>query len=455
MFIVTPPALQGGKVQRMVDQMAISALCLDCGAVPNQAFACRSCGGRRIARHAELHELAVAHIDCDAFYASVEKRDDPALADRPVIVGGGVRGVVTTACYIARTYGVTSAMPMFKALKACPEAVVVKPNFAKYAAAAREVRAMMEALTPLVEPVSIDEAFLDLEGTARLHRMSPAAALAKLQRSLKRKLGITVSIGLSYNKFLAKTASDLDKPSGFSVIGHADAEEVLAPLPASAIWGVGGVLAERLRTDGLLTIGDIQSADAILLAKRYGDMGIRLSELSHGRDLRRISPHRETKSVSAETTFNSDIRDLRQLETQLWRLCERTAARMKTKRFVGRIIILKLKSPDFKTITRRTTLPQRSNLARVAFDAARPLLANSWNGRAYRLIGVGYSGLEDESITAQRRLFADSEEKGRREEEAIDAVRKKFGERAIAFGRAYAKKPRVATANKVKGMLDE
>lgn len=432
------------------------ALCRDCGARPGQlAIRCQGCGGRRIIRHAELFTLAIAHIDCDAFYASIEKRDDPALADSPVIVGGGVRGVVTTACYVARTYGVKSAMPMFKALKLCPDAIVIKPDFAKYSAAAREVRRLMENLTPLVEPVSIDEAFLDLSGTLRVHRAPPAEMLSKLQREVKREIGITVSVGLSFNKFLAKTASDFDKPDGFSIIGEAEAKSVLAKLPVSAIWGVGAVTARRLEADGFAKIADLQKADAAALARRYGEIGLRLATLSQGRDLRTVSTDRETKSVSSETTFNDDITDRRELEKILWRLCERTSSRMKEKGFEGRVVTLKLKTADFRTLTRRTTIPRASNLARVAYDAAKPMLAEAATGKAYRLIGVGYSALEAASEAPQTELFAETEGKLKREEEAIDAIRRKFGDSAIALGRIYAKKPPRSTAAEYDGDDDE
>lgn len=427
----------------MSDSGPLPALCLSCGERPNQegAAQCPACGGRRIIRHAELDSLSLAHVDCDAFYAAIEKRDDPSLADKPVIVGGSVRGVVTTACYVARTYGVRSAMPMFKALKACPDAVVIRPNFTKYAEAAREIRAMMETLTPMVEPVSIDEAFLDLAGTTRVHRMSPAAALAGLQRTIKREVGITVSIGLSCNKFLAKIASDLDKPNGFSIIGAREAKSVLAPLPVTAIWGVGTVFAMKLNKDGFHTIGDIQRADASALARRYGELGARLCDLSHGRDRRCVSTSRETKSVSSETTFNSDIMDIRELEAILWRLAERTSARMKAKELQGRVVTLKLKTHDFRTITRRSTLPYPSNLAHVAFKAAEPMLAETAGGGAFRLIGIGYSALEPAVPATQSDLFGAPDEKRRREEGAIDAIRRKFGDDAIALGRSYAKRP--------------
>ena len=423
----------------------------------NQSLAgpCPDCKSRRIIRHPELDRLCVAHIDCDAFYAAIEKRDDPTLADRPLIVGGGVRGVVTTACYIARTYGVRSAMPMFRALEACPEAVVIKPDMAKYSAVAREVREMMEALSPLVEPVSIDEAFIDLAGTERVHRMPPAAALAKLQRDIKREIGITVSIGLSHNKFLAKTASDFDKPNGFSVIGVAETRSVLAPLPVNAIWGVGAVMAKRLNADGFMTIADLQKAEGAFLARRYGEIGLRLADLSQGRDLRRIAPNRETKSVSSETTFNTDIADNRELEDILWRLSERTSSRMKAKALAGRVVTLKLKTANFKTITRRATLPRPSNLARIAFDTARQMLAEATDGTSFRLIGVGYSELSLSADSAQPDMFAANEDRIRREETAIDAIRKKFGDDAIALGRNYAKKRKNASITDLDGDTDE
>jgi len=420
------------------------ALCLDCGARRSEGAPspCAACGGRRIIRHPELDRLSVAHVDCDAFYAAIEKRDDPALTDRPVIVGGGVRGVVTTACYVARTYGVKSAMPMFKALRACPDAVVIKPNFPKYAAAGRDVRRLMETLTPLVEPVSIDEAFLDLSGTRRVHQMSPAEALAGLQRTIRREIGITVSIGLSFNKFLAKTASDFDKPNGFSVIGVEEAERVLAPLPVSAIFGVGAVLARRLNADGLRSIGDLQRIERSVLIKRYGDTGLRLSDLSHGRDHRRVSANRGTKSVSVETTFSADLKGGKELEDILWRLCDRASSRMKAKRVVGRVVTLKLKTSDFRTITRQVTLPRASNLARTMFEAARPLLAENAVGCAFRLIGVSYSELSASEENPQPDMFHGEEEKQRSEEGAIDEIRRKFGDDAIALGRDYARKRR-------------
>ncbi|HVM82894.1 MAG TPA: DNA polymerase IV, partial [Candidatus Binatia bacterium] len=268
--------------------------CRDCGAdVAPGERRCRSCRSTRIARHPELDRLSIAHIDCDAFYAAIEKRDNPALRDVPLIIGGGHRGVVSTACYIARMSGVRSAMPMFQARKLCPQAVVLPPAMSKYQQVGREVRALMLELTPLVEPLSIDEAFLDLSGTEKLHHMTPARSLNKLALKIEREIGITVSIGLSHNKFLAKIASDLDKPRGFSVIGRAETLDFLAGKPVSLIWGVGKVMRERLAQDGISTIGQLQGMDETDLARRYGKMGSHLFHLARGEDRRPVDPEGE------------------------------------------------------------------------------------------------------------------------------------------------------------------
>src|SRR5882757_1478443 len=304
--------------------------CRDCRNDVAQGMSrCPACGSPRLVRHPELDALAIAHVDCDAFYATIEKRDDPTLADKPVIVGGRQRGVVLTACYVARTFGVRSAMPMFEARRLCPHASVVRPDMEKYARVGREVRALMFKLTPLVEPVSIDEAFMDLSGTARLHGMSPAKALAAFADDVERSLGITVSIGLSCNKFLAKIASDLDKPRGYAVLGGGEAAAFLAPRSVSLIFGVGKVAQQRFARDGLRTIGDLQRAGENELTRRYGAEGARLSRLARGFDARPVTAAREAKSISAETTFDHDIADFRSLELRLWRLSEKVSARLK------------------------------------------------------------------------------------------------------------------------------
>src|SRR5438270_5107537 len=335
----------------------MAGFCRDCFAdTVDAARRCNTCGSLRLVRHAQLHALAIAHVDCDAFYAAVEKRDDPSLADKPLIIGGGKRGVVATACYIARTFGIHSAMPMFKARKLCPHATVISPDMAKYVRVGREVRKLMFDLTPQVEPLSINEAFMDLTGTERLHGMSPAQSLARFSRRVEADIGITVSIGLSANKFLAKIASDMDKPRGFAVLGKDEAVAFLSPKPVGFIWGVGKASAARLQRDGYNTIADLQRADETALMKHYGVEGRRLWRLSRGIDERRVNPERETKSVSAETTFGENIASCKPLEKILWSLCERVSRRLKSSGLTGVTVQLKLKTADFRIRTRARSL---------------------------------------------------------------------------------------------------
>jgi DNA polymerase-4 len=385
-------------------------------------------------RHGELEKQSIAHVDCDAFYATIEKRDDPSLAAEPVIVGGGRRGVVAAACYVARTFGVRSAMPMFEALRLCPHARVVRPNIEKYARVGREVRAMMFALTPLVEPLSIDEAFLDLSGTERLHGLSPAKVLARFAVEVERKLAITVSIGLSCNKFLAKIASDLDKPRGFAVLGAAEAPGFLAPKPVSFIFGVGKVSAARLARDGFRSIADLQKASEIDLMRRYGEEGRRLARLARGIDARLVSADRETKSVSSETTFERDIADFGALERILWAQTEEVSARLKEKELAGATVTLKLKTADFKIRTRAHSFAAPTQLAGKIFAAARPLLEREADGTKFRLLGVGLSALAatDQADPAD---FVDG--RAVEAEHAVDRVRARFGDDAVIRGLAF------------------
>lgn len=422
-------------------------LCRNCAAdvVPG-ARSCTACGAPRLVFHAELRTLSIAHIDCDAFYASVEKRDDPTLRDRPVIVGGGRRGVVSAACYIARIKGVRSAMPMFKALRLCPEATVIRPDMGKYAAVGREVREIMRAVTPLVEPLSIDEAFLDLTGTERLHDAPPAATLVRMINRIEREIGITASVGLSYNKFLAKLASDMDKPRGFTVIGRAEALELLDDQPVSRIWGVGAALHRKLRADGIHTIGQIRVWDEARLVARYGAIGRRLARFSHGQDARDVSPDSVPKNLSGETTFGSDIVEREELERRLWAQCERVAERIKRRGLAGRTVTVKLKTASFRTLSRSQALRAPTQLAETMFRTAAPLLhkamAATPPGTAYRLIGVGLSNLVD-SAEADPPDLADPDAAHRKEVEAvIDRVREKLGREAIAKGRAFSAKRR-------------
>jgi DNA polymerase-4 len=386
-----------------------------------------------LARHPEVNTLTIAHVDCDAFYATIEKRDDPSLADKPVIVGGGKRGVVAAACYIARTYGIHSAMPMFEAKRRCPDAVVIRPSMAKYVQVGREVRKAMFALTPLVEPLSIDEAFLDLTGTERLHGTSAAKVLARFAGQVERDFGITVSIGLSTNKFLAKIASDLDKPRGFAVLGQAEAQTFLAGKPVNFIYGVGAVSAAKLSSDGFRTIADLQRADESDLIRRYGEEGSRLWRLSRGIDTRMVNPERETKSVSAETTFERDIGEFRLLEQHLWDLTERVSTRLKGSALAGATVTLKLKSADFKIRTRARALGNPTQLASRIFAAGRDLLSHEVGATRFRLIGIGVSNLKD----ADGDDFADLIDRRAAEaEHAVDKLRSKFGRNAVIKGLA-------------------
>jgi DNA polymerase-4 len=410
------------------------SFCRDCLADgADTARRCTACGSPRLVRHPEASQLTIAHIDCDAFYATIEKRDDPSIADKPVIVGGGKRGVVAACCYVARTYGIRSALPMFEALSRCPDAVVIKPNMQKYVTAGRAVRKAMFDLTPLVEPLSIDEAFLDLTGTERLHGMSAAKVLARFAQQVERDLGITVSIGLSANKFLAKIASDMDKPRGYAVLGQNEAAAFLAPKPVGFIYGVGAVSAAKLSSDGYRLISDLQRADKTELMRRYGEEGSRLWHLARGLDQRRISADRETKSVSAETTFNADISEFRPLEQHLWDLTERVSTRLKAAQLAGTTVTLKLKSADFKIRTRARSLGHPTQLASRIFAAGKDLLKNEVGGTRYRLIGIGVSHLED-AIGQDLSDLIDRRAAGA--ELAVDKLREKFGKGVVVKGLA-------------------
>jgi DNA polymerase-4 len=409
--------------------------CRDCRRdAPEAVTRCPACTSPRLVRHGELDTLAIAHVDCDAFYATIEKRDDPTLSDKPVIVGGRQRGVVLTACYVARTYGVRSAMPMFEARRLCPHASVVRPDMAKYAGVGRQVRALMRDLTPLVEPVSIDEAFMDLTGTARLHGMSPAKSLAGFAERVERELKITVSVGLSCNKFLAKIASDLDKPRGFAVLGGAEAAAFLAERPVSLIFGVGKVTQARLAKDGLRTIGDLVRTGETELMRRYGAEGARLSRLARGRDDRRVSADRQTKSVSAETTFDQDIADFRQLELRLWRLSEKVSGRLKDSELAGSTVTLKLKTADFRIRTRAQSYDHPTQLAAKIFAAGRELLLRETDGTKFRLLGIGVTALCDANAADLTDLL---DRRTAEAEHAIDRLRERFGDEAVVKGLAF------------------
>jgi DNA polymerase-4 len=413
------------------------ALCRDCLHPFETGRRCPACGSPRITAHPELFDLGIAHMDCDAFYASVEKRDNPALRDKPVIIGGGRRGVVSTACYIARIKGVRSAMPMFQALKLCPEAVVVKGRMEVYARVSRQIRAMMEDMTPAIEPLSLDEAFLDLTGTARLHGAPPAVLLARLVKRMQTELGITGSIGLSHNKFLAKLASDLDKPRGFSVIGQAETLDFLSDKPVRMIWGIGAAGQASLEAVGIRSFADLRRWDRRDLHERFGTMGERLWHLCRGEDTRRVAPDRAVKSISNETTFAEDISDPDILDGHIWRLAEKVADRAKAKGMAGRTVTLKLKRDDFRLLTRRLSLPDGTQVADRLYRSARTLYDQADHPRPYRLIGVGLSELIPAEAADRSGDLLDPQAARRiKAERATDAIRARFGEDAILKGRA-------------------
>ena len=413
------------------------SLCRECLTDFDAARRCPACGSPRVVSHTELFSLSIAHMDCDAFYASVEKRDNPDLEDKPLIIGGGRRGVVSTACYIARIRGVRSAMPMFKALQLCPDAVVVSPRMAAYAEASKAIRAMMEELTPSIEPLSLDEAFLDLSGTQQLHGAPPAVMMARLVRRMRDELGLTGSIGLSHNKFLAKVASDLDKPHGFSVIGKAETESFLRDKPVRLIWGVGQAAQSSLDKAGIRTFSDLLRWEQTDLVARFGAMGDRLWHLARGQDARRVSHNTPMKSISKETTFGEDTSDEDILDGHIWRMAEQVADRAKAKGIAGRVVTLKLKRADHSLLTKRLALRGPTQMADTIYRTARSLFEQRGDSGAYRLLGCGLSDLVPEERADISGDLLDPEANQRSAaERATDKIRARFGSDAIMKGRA-------------------
>ena len=413
------------------------SLCRACLHTFQTGTRCPACRSPRVTSHPELFDLSIAHMDCDAFFASVEKRDNPELRDRPVIVGGGTRGVVSTACYLARIKGVRSAMPSFQALKLCPDAVVVKPRFEAYVEASKAIRAMMDELTPVVEPLSLDEAFMDLSGTARLHGRPPAVMLARLVKRMQEELGLTGSIGLSHNKFLAKVASDLDKPRGFSVIGRAETVDFLRPRPVRLIWGIGPAAQESLDKAGIRTFADLERWEKDDLVARFGGMGERLWHLARGQDFRRVSPNAPVKGISNETTFHADTSDPDLLDGHIWRMAEKVSSRAKAKDRAGRVVVLKMKRADHKLLTRRVSLRQPTQMADVIYRTARGLYDALDDPGPFRLLGVGLSEIGPaEGADVEGDLLDPGASKRAEAERAADRIRARFGAEAILKGRA-------------------
>ena len=411
-------------------------LCLECCSRQALRGRCAKCHGTRLISHPELDELSIAHLDCDAFYAAVEKRDEPSLRERPLIIGGEKRGVVATCCYIARLSGVHSAMPMFEAKRRCPEAVIMRPNMAKYRAVSRQVRGLMFALTPLVEPLSVDEAFLDLAGTRRLHGAPPAVSLARLLARIEDEIGITASVGLSFNKFLAKVASDMNKPRGFCVIGRNEAMDFLADQPVRLIWGVGKSLHKKLERHGLHTIGQLRAFEKADLVARYGKIGGRLYHLARAEDTRPVTSERKPKSVSSERTMERDLYRYEDLEGVLWDQVEAVSGALKSKGLVGRTITLKLKPNRHRTVTRATTLAAPTQMSHVIFEYAKALLKREATGRPYRLVGVALSKLEAATGALEVDLLDPASGRRSVAERALDKLQSRFGADSIKKGRS-------------------
>jgi DNA polymerase-4 len=379
----------------------------------------------------------MAHMDCDAFFASVEKRDNPDLVDKPVVIGGGHRGVVSTACYVARIRGVKSAMPMFQVHKLCPDAVIIKPRMDVYADVSRQIRALMDALTPAIEPLSLDEAFMDLSGTMRLHGAPPAAMLAQLVARMKSEIGITGSIGLSHNKFLAKVASDMDKPRGFAVIGQAETMDFLRDKSVRMIWGIGPAAQQTLNRAGIQTFADLLRWDQRDLVSRFGSMGERLWHLARGQDHRSVNARSPMKTISNETTFSKDTAETSILDGHLWRMAEKVSGRAKAKALAGRVVTLKLKRHDHATLTRRVSLREPTQTADHIYRTARNLFDQVADQGPFRLLGCGLSDLVPENQAGQPTDLLDTRaEKRGRAEKASDKIRARFGDRAIVKGRS-------------------
>lgn len=407
-------------------------LCRDCDTIFDSGAICPHCRGTRLVRHDEIAKLAIAHVDCDAFYASVEKRDRPELADRPVIVGGGARGVVAACCYIARLSGVRSAMPIFKAMKLCPDAVVIHPDMKKYAAAGTEIRVLMRALTPLVQPLSIDEAALDLSGTEALHRAAPSAVLSRFAREVEDKIGVTVSVGLARNRLLAKLAAEQDKPRGFAVLGT-EAAALMAPELVSILPGVGPALVRKLAGMGITRVGQLATLDDRSARMRLGDDGPALTARARGEDTRRVDPVRTARSISAETTFSDDIDDPAALARALYPLCEKLARRLRTESFSAAGLVLKLKTARFETHTHAIRLIAPTRLAETIFEATKPVLRRA-AGPRYRLIGIGASRLASVREADRGDLVDQETPRRAARQDAVEQLRAKFGTGIIRRG---------------------
>ncbi|MGQ0634006.1 MAG: DNA polymerase IV [Planctomycetaceae bacterium] len=376
----------------------------------------------------------ILHVDMDAFYASVEERDQPELAGKPVIVGGTPqgRGVVAAANYVVRTFGVHSAMPTATALRLCPQAIVIAPRLHYYARIAEQIREILLRFSPLVEPLSLDEAFVDVTGSERL--FGPSVEIGRqIKQAIRETVRLVASVGIAPNKFLAKIASDLEKPDGFVVVDPAGVQAFLDPLPVGRLWGVGRVTGRAFQQLGIHTIGQVRNLPIEVLQTHFGKSGAHLWQLAHGIDDRAVVPDREARSISHETTFATDIGDRQVLRAWLLELTEQVGWRLRRHALRGRTIRLKLRFPDFRTAMRSKTLAEPTNITGEIWRAAAELLERALPGKGQRLrlLGVGVEGLE-ESRPAQASLFGDEErQKLAQLDKASDDICDRFGSGAL------------------------
>jgi DNA polymerase-4 len=381
-------------------------------------------------------EPSILHLDLDAFYASVEQLEDPSLRGRPVIVGGlGNRGVVCAASYEARAFGVHSAMPMARARRACPQAVFLAPRFDAYNAASRAVMAILRSVTPLVEPIALDEAFLDVAGVGRSRGTGPEIGAA-LRAEIRGETGLTASVGAASTKLLAKLASDLAKPDGLLVVEPGSELAFLHPLPVERLWGVGPATKRRLDRFGVVTVGDLARLPESTLVGALGrSVGSHLHRLARNDDDRAVEPDRELKSIGHEETFPTDRTDREGLQRDTARMADRVATRLRSAAKVGRTVQLKVRFADFRTITRAHTLPEPTDIASEIATAAGALLGAIDIGEGVRLLGVSVQQIDEASAVQGRLPFDDVREREDRRalEATVDAVREKFGENALGM----------------------
>ena len=414
-----------------------SYICRDCAKHSLLESKCQECNSPRILKLDDLLSLKIAHIDCDAFYASIEKSQNPHLINKPVIVGGGQRGVVTTCCYIARIKGIKSAMPIFKAKKLCPEAIIIPPRMSLYKHISNLIFKKFYQLTPSVETIAFDEAYLDFSGTYQLFKKTPAELLVKLAIEIEKELNITVSIGLSENKFLSKLASSFSKPKGFTVIRSSEKSEFLKKLHIKNIPGIGPKFQKKLEKNSIVKIEDIVNQKPEVLLSKFGKYGLTIWNLAKGIDERKVEASSVRKSISKETTFETDVSDLKILKKTFWILAEEVSEILKNKNILAKSLTIKLKRHNFKIITNTQTFKEPTILAEDLYQVAISLLKKRLELIPFRLIGISTSKFSFEKQETFTNFYSNSKlRKIEKTEYAMDKIRQKFGKQIIKKGRA-------------------